>query len=49
MKKATELIAVWGLVAVLIAIIVTLLTGCCTSDCSNSGTAEYPTIERWWK
>jgi len=48
-KKATELVAVWGSAIVLIGIIATLLTGCKSADADDSMSAEFPTIERWWK
>lgn len=49
MKFDLEMVGVWGLAVVLVLIAAMLVSGCQTAECSNSGTAEFPTVERWWK
>jgi len=49
MKKLLELVSVWGAAIAVTIIAVALASGCSTTNCENSDSAEFPTVERWWK
>lgn len=49
MRKTLELISVWGAAIAITVVAVVLVSGCSTANCENSDTAEFPSVERWWK
>ena len=44
MNKLTEFATI-----VVSVVAIVLLCGCSTANYENSDTAEFPTVERWWK